>query len=117
MTKPFYNTINLTTNELKVENAKAKGLENTIEVVFKTSHKLEFSGWQMKHFLEKMLYNQKVNLNSVRRSMTNLKNKGVLTKTEILVMGDEGKNEHLYKLTSKSLPSFVNGKMSQSKLF
>lgn len=97
-TKPFYNTIDLSPNELKVENAKSKGLQDTIEVLFKTNPLKEYSGWQMKHLLEIYL-EKKININSVRRSITNLKNEGVLSKTDKMVMGDEGKNEHLYRLT------------------
>lgn len=95
---PFYNTIDLSTNELKLESAKAKGLQDTIEVLFKTNPLKEYSGWQMKHLLEIYL-ERKININSVRRSITNLKNENVLSKTDKMVMGDEGKNEHLYRLT------------------
>lgn len=118
--KAFYNTINLDQNELKVESAKAKGLQDTIEVLFKTNPLKEYSGWQMKHLLENYL-EKKININSVRRSITNLKNENVLTKTDKMVKGDEGKNEHLYRLTWIS--DFIkptNGqptKVTQSKLF
>lgn len=118
--KPFYNTINLTPTQLAVENAKASGLQAVIEVLFKVNPLKEYSGWQMKHLLEKYL-DKKVNINSVRRSITNLKNEEILTKTETMVMGDEGKNEHLYRLTWISDYIKPNGneliKVTQTKLF
>jgi hypothetical protein len=52
---------------------------------------------------------KKVNINSVRRSISNLKNENILIKTDKMIMGDEGKNEHLYKLTRKLEPIYQNG--------
>jgi len=37
-------------------------------------------------------------ITSVRRSFSNLKNKGLIKKTETLIEGDFGKNIHIWKL-------------------
>lgn len=115
-TKPFYNTIDLSPNELKVESANAMALQNVIEVFFKLNPFKEYSGWQMKHILEQIM-EKKININSVRRSITNLKNKNILTKTNEMRIGDEGKKEHFYRLTWISEHIKTNGKPIQTDLF
>ena len=37
-------------------------------------------------------------ITSIRRSFSNLKNKGLIRKTDVLIKGDYGKNVHLWKL-------------------
>jgi hypothetical protein len=103
--QPFYNTINLTPEQWKEENEKAAGLQAKIEVIYKANPAKKFSSWQMQELLTGLL-GKKVNINSVRRSITNLKNDGVLLKTDTMRTGQEGKNEHLYALKSAtSMPS------------
>ena len=97
--QPFYNTISLSEIQWNIENEKSKGLQKVIETVFTENPKAEISGWLMKNYLEAKL-NKRVNLNSVRRSISNLKNEGKLFKTPKMRMGEEGQPEHLYALNS-----------------
>ena len=93
--QPFYNTIQLTEIQWKDENEKAMALQNVIKNVFTGNPGKQISPWQMKAFLEG-LTSRKTNINSVRRSISNLKNEAFLIKTCNMRMGEEGKNEHYY---------------------
>lgn len=97
MAELFYNTIDLNPAQLAIESEKALGLQTMIQNVFTANPTQEISGFQMKHYLEGKLF-KKVNINSVRRSMSNLKNDKVIIKTVKMRIGDEGKPEHLYML-------------------
>lgn len=85
----------LNNEEWEEANRKAIGLQHFIKMVFERNPSLEITPWQMKGYLEFKL-NKKVNINSTRRCMSNLKNEDVvliLTSTRI---GNEGKSEHFY---------------------
>lgn len=97
--QPFYNSINLSDAQWNVENEKAKSLQSIIERVFADNPTIQISGWLMLRYLENKL-GKRVNLNSVRRSITNLKKEGKIYKTTIMRTGEEGQPEHLYSLTS-----------------
>lgn len=111
-TKAFYNTIQLNDCELKEESEKAIGLQIVIKKIYTGNPFREISPWQMKHYLEGRL-EKRVNINSVRRSISNLKNERILVKTEFMRKGDEGKNEHYYVLNSE----VRHGIAIQKKLF
>lgn len=93
--QPFYNSIQLTDIEWKGENEKALALQNIIKNIFTANPGKQISPWQMRDFLEG-LTGSRTNINSVRRSITNLKNEKFLIKTTNMRLGNEGKNEHFY---------------------
>lgn len=93
--QPFYNTIQLSDADWKLENDKAKSLQNIIWQIFENNSGLEISGWQLRDYLEGRM-GTKVNINSVRRCLSNLKNDFKLHKTGKMRIGNEGKQEHFY---------------------
>lgn len=101
-TQEFYNTINLGEIEWKDENAKALALQNIIKNIYTGNPGKEISPWQMRAFVEGLTGN-KTNINSVRRSITNLKNELFLLKTTNMRIGDEGKSEHHYVYDPKGV--------------
>ena len=109
--QPFYNTIQLSEIEWTDENNKAIALQDTIEKIFRLVPDKKITPWQMQEYLSEAS-KRKVNINSVRRSISNLKNDMVLLKTTIMRMGPEGKNEHYYVLNT---PENANGEFIYRK--
>ena len=94
-TQEFYNTINLGEIEWQAENKKALALQVIIKNIYTGNPGKEISPWQMRAFVEG-LTGTRTNINSVRRSITNLKNELFLLKTTNMRIGEEGKSEHHY---------------------
>lgn len=97
LSQPFYNNIKLTEDQWQGENKKSLFLQTVIFNVYKSNPGIKISGWQMRDYLAAKL-NKRVNINSVRRSISNLKNEFKVSKTEDMRLGNEGKNEHYYVL-------------------
>lgn len=85
----FYNTIDEIVR-LREFEASAKSQEDMVLEVFKKFKELAW--FQVAGFLPDM------NEVSLKRSMSNLKKKGLLFKTDIKVLGIYGKNTHKYRL-------------------
>lgn len=99
LTQPFYNSIMLNSKDWEVANDKAAGQEHLVKIVFESNPELAISPWQVRNYLQAKL-NKKVNINSTRRCLSNLKNKNVLIILTSTRIGDEGVSEHFYILKS-----------------
>ena len=97
--QPFYNTIQLSESQWQDENKKAIALQKIVEAVFTGNIKLKISSTQMFRYVETLLINhQVVNMLSVRRCVSNLKNEMKIIKLKEMIQGEFGKPEHLYTL-------------------
>jgi len=110
MSKHFFNTIRLNTEELQRANARAAALEDLIENIYKANPNTELSPSQI-HFIVNTKYQLNSLLTSVRRGLSNLSDKvryekkGLqppLFKTDNLIPGQYGKNEHTWKLATNT---------------
>lgn len=108
----FYNTICLNNEQWKEENEKAKGLQDLIKFICSQNNKVMVSGWLMKRYLEKV-QGHYINLNSVRRCLSNLKNTDVLLILTSTRMGEEKKSEHYYiwKIGNEGRVEYQNRKI------
>lgn len=99
----FHNTTNLQGIELQENEGKALKQDEVIEKVFRsTSHMTWTPERMLRHLciMESLNENRwsKTPITSVRRSFSNLKNKGLIEKTDDFVLGDYGKKVHLWRL-------------------
>lgn len=92
--KSFFNTTKLNGEELKKEIDNAKTVNAKVLEIFKLKH--ELAAIEVISILE--CNNYRVNESSVRRSVTNLYNAGVLEKTENTIISDWGKRNYKYKI-------------------
>ena len=99
----FYNTNEENGATLKESRKKAKTQDQTVLEFFKNHDQLGVTPERcLRHFKimetlsESKWHNTPVT--SIRRSFSNLKNKGLIKKTEVLIEGDFGKNVHVWKL-------------------
>lgn len=83
----FYNTTQLTGNDLIRENQKALSQEERILFYFEDSFEPNFTPFEI---LNDVFQNQ-IPITSVRRAMTNLTSQGKLIKTDIQRLGAYGK--------------------------
>lgn len=95
LTQDFYNTIFLDEAKWKEYNEKSFAQQKQIEFICSTNIKVMVSGWLMKRYLERIT-GKNVNINSVRRCLSNLKNADVLLLLTGTRIGEEGKPEHYY---------------------
>lgn len=93
--QPYYNTNFLSDEEWKLANEKATGLQKIIDAIFDLNPELKITGWLLKRFLEQKT-GRKININSTRRCLSNLKNEMKLFKTGITRIGEEGQPECYY---------------------
>lgn len=102
--KSFYNTTKRTGEELIRAEEEARSQEERVLAFFRSEKgfKSPFEVWHR-------LFLCSIPITSVRRAMTNLANEGHLEKTDILVTGDYGKPNHLWRLAVR--------KPEQLKLF
>lgn len=99
----YYNTTNEKGETLKKSRKKA---ESQDAVILKTFKKFTELGLTPERCLRHLRIMEDLNDNrwaktpivSVRRSFSNLKNKGLIYKTEIMANGDYGKKVHTWKL-------------------
>jgi hypothetical protein len=94
----FYNTNKEKGEELKASKVKALSQEERILDLFHEDRRyFSHSPSEVRGFLKRR-YMGVGPLTSIRRAMTNLTIKGKLVKTDKMVRGPYGKNEHLWKL-------------------
>ena len=99
----YYNTTNENGSTLKESRKKAKSQDELVLEYFKNYDNLGATPERvLRHFkiMEKLSESKWHNtpITSIRRSFSNLKNKGLIKKTETLIEGDFGKNIHIWKL-------------------
>jgi hypothetical protein len=99
----YYNTNEEKGTTLKESRKKAKTQDQTVLEFFKNHDQLGVTPERcLRHFkiMEKLSESKWHNtpITSVRRSFSNLKNKGLIKKTETLIEGDFGKSIHVWKL-------------------
>jgi hypothetical protein len=99
----YYNTTNENGATLNESRKKAKTQDELVLEYFKNYDNLGATPERvLRHFkiMETLSESKWHNtpITSVRRSFSNLKNKGLIKKTELLIEGDFGKNIHVWKL-------------------
>lgn len=100
----FYNTNEENGATLQESRKKAKTQDQTVLEYFKNHDQLGVTPERcLRHFkiMEKLSESKWHNtpVTSIRRSFSNLKNQGLIQKTELTIEGDFGKNVHVWKLT------------------
>ena len=85
----FYNTIQLTPDQLKIERQKASAQKEQIRKLFIKHGNL----WKGKIL---QLLGNKMDESSCGRAITDLKNDGFIFKTKTLMPGGKGKSHHIY---------------------
>lgn len=99
----FYNTNEENGATLQESRKKAKTQDQTVLEYFKNHDQLGVTPERcLRHFkiMEKLSESKWHNtpVTSIRRSFSNLKNQGLIQKTELTIKGDFGKNVHVWKL-------------------
>ena len=99
----YHNTTNENGATLKESRSKAKTQDQTVLEFFKNHDQLGVTPERcLRHFkiMEKLSESKWHNtpVTSIRRSFSNLKNQGLIQKTELTIEGDFGKNVHVWKL-------------------
>ena len=99
----YHNTTNENGATLNESRKKAKTQDEMVLEYFKNYDNLGATPERvLRHFkiMEKLSERKWHNtpITSIRRSFSNLKNKGLIKKTETLIEGDFGKNIHVWKL-------------------
>jgi len=99
----YYNTNEEKGTALNESRKKAKTQDELVLDYFKNYDNLGATPERvLRHFkiMEKLIERRWHNtpITSIRRSFSNLKNKGLIKKTEVLIEGDFGKNIHVWKL-------------------
>lgn len=98
--KSYHVTTPITQQEIKFAEEKAKTQDETVLDLFKTFDQLKLTPERVHKHL--MLTGGKrwenTPLTSVRRSFSNLKNRGLIEKTDTLINGNFGAKVHLWKL-------------------
>ena len=99
----YHNTTNENGATLQESRSKAKTQDQTVLEYFKNHDQLGVTPERcLRHFkiMEKLSESKWHNtpVTSIRRSFSNLKNQGLIKKTELTIEGDFGKNVHVWKL-------------------
>ena len=99
----YHNTTNENGATLQESRKKAKTQDQTVLEYFKNHDQLGVTPERcLRHFkiMEKLSESKWHNtpVTSIRRSFSNLKNQGLIKKTELTIEGDFGKNVHVWKL-------------------
>jgi len=89
----FYNTIELSGEELQKAKIDCKSQEDYIKWIFTKKPTLEITPSELLLYFE-----NNVPITSIRRALTNLTNDNILEKTSNYRMGNYGKPEHIWKL-------------------
>jgi hypothetical protein len=89
----YYNTNKLEGKSLKTAEISNRTQDMIILEAFK-DYSYKFSA----HAIWDSIFDKRIPLTSVRRSLTNLTNEGKLRKTDCMVMGIYGKQVHTWKL-------------------
>lgn len=93
----WYNTISLSGEQLKTENAKALAQGELILAIFKANPSRSLSPSQLFHIFNKKYFLHPP-ITSIRRAVTNLTKDGVLIKTDERVQGLYHLNEYTWRL-------------------
>lgn len=97
----FHNTTGLESSELRDATSKAISQDEIVLQLFKTFDRLTLTPERVHRHL--MLTGGKrwelTPLTSIRRSFSNLKNRGLIEKTDTLIKGNFGAKVHLWKLS------------------
>lgn len=97
----YFNTTNLKGEELKTSESKALSQDEEVLRLFKTFDALTLTPERLHKHLQ--ITNPKyanTPLTSLRRSFSNLKNRGLIEKTETMVKGNYGKPVNTWKLVN-----------------
>ena len=99
----YHNTNEENGATLQESRKKAKTQDQTVLEYFKNHDQLGVTPERcLRHFkiMEKLSESKWHNtpVTSIRRSFSNLKNQGLIQKTELTIEGDFGKNVHVWKL-------------------
>ena len=95
----YFNTTSLKGEELNKSESKALTQDEEVLRLFKTFDALTLTPERLHKYLQDT--NPKyanVPLTSTRRSFSNLKNRGLIEKTDTLIKGNFGKKVHVWKL-------------------
>jgi DNA replication protein DnaD len=90
----YYNTNNESGQTLKESKKKTETQEDKILEFFQEFPFLDLNPFDIQH----RVFNDSTPITSVRRALTDLSNKGKLIKTNRVVNGIYGKNNHTWKL-------------------
>jgi uncharacterized protein (DUF4213/DUF364 family) len=94
--KPYYNTTQLQGSELAERNAASKTQEEVVFDFFLTNANHEFTPFEV------MAATGIACINSVRRSITNLTQKGKIRKTDIKRIGQFGQKNYCWILLTEA---------------
>lgn len=95
--QPFYNTVEFNASEWEKANDVALGMQKRIEAIYKANPGAQITPYMIQDYLEAKL-GKRQNINSVRRSISNLKNEDLLDMLITTRVGKEGVPEHFYVL-------------------
>lgn len=93
----FYNTTKLSGRQLELEELNAGNQEEMVLHLF-MKYPLDYLTPFMVQTFVNHTFNKEYPITSIRRAMTNLTNKGRLTKSNIMHVGNYGKPCHTWKL-------------------
>ena len=98
----YFNTTNLKGEELKTSESKALTQDEEVLRLFKTFDALTLTPERLhKHLIETVGGKwERTPTTSLRRSFSNLKNRGLIEKTETMVKGNYGKPVNTWKLVN-----------------
>lgn len=99
MLSKHYNTTHETGETLKQINLFAESQADRILWMAKNGVPALFTPWNVTNAY-KRIFGKKILATSVRRAMSDLTDAGYLEMTEVMVMGPEGRREHIWKLKS-----------------
>jgi hypothetical protein len=105
MKTEYYNTTNLKGVELKKATSNALSQDEQVLAYFRSYDNLGATPERvLRHFriMEKLSERRWHNtpITSIRRSFSNLKKRGLIVKTGYMIMGDYGKEVHVWKLVT-----------------
>lgn len=99
--KSFFNTINLSGDNLEKAKARALAQEALVEEIFKANPGRHFSPSQLQKLVASK-YDRHCPLTSWRRAITNLTKRGVLFKTDKQIAGIYGEPEYCWCYSGNS---------------
>lgn len=107
----FYNTVNLTGDDLRNAVTNAINQETAIFLIYKNTRK-PFTASDITRLTEKA--GKRYPIHSNRRGITNLMKRGELVKLSETKIGEYGVKEHFYQLNFFRYPAITG---TQSELF
>lgn len=95
----YNNTNRLNVSDDIAATKRTKVQQETVKTIFLKHKKMTASECHR-------IFNQNVPITSIRRAITDLKNEGILVKTDVLKDGIYGSPEHIYQLSTGQLSLF-----------